>query len=251
MERLRIIADSREPKALRELLAAHPDVELTVQSLPVGDFIIGPDTAVERKTAEDFARSIADGRFADQAARLKDCYDRVLWIIEGNPFATRLAVSPQALTGALSFLAVVNGATLVRTENGDETASLIVAMARHLQRGSSGEVVPRHCKPEDPDRLSEFIVAGLPGVGLRRARALLAHFGSVDAVFRADTRSISALPGFGKKSAATVRAAIERPYSTAARENDPPPKFAEEIPGQGSTIPPISRVPPLDRVGGG
>ncbi|HYC02736.1 MAG TPA: ERCC4 domain-containing protein [Azospirillaceae bacterium] len=215
MTGVRIIIDNREPPAMRGLLAAHREVELEVRPLSVANFVIGPDAAAERKTADDFVRSIMDGRFADQAARLAETYAKVLWLVEGDPFATGIGISRNALAGALSRLAVLRGTSVLHTDGKDQTAALIVAMARHLQGDGSGEVAPRHAKPEDPDRAAEFIVGGLPGIGARRARLLLSHFGSVAAVFRATDAEIAALPGFGKRTAANIRAALERRYGGA------------------------------------
>ncbi|HYE49337.1 MAG TPA: ERCC4 domain-containing protein [Azospirillaceae bacterium] len=220
MAGVRIIIDNREPTAMRGLLAAHREVELEVRPLSVANFVIGPDAAAERKTADDFVRSILDGRFADQAARLAETYGKVLWLVEGDPFATEVGISRNALAGALGRLAVLRGTSLVQTEDKDQTAALLVATARHLQTDGSGEVAPRVCKPEDPDRAAEFIVGGLPGVGARRARLLLSQFGSVGAVFRAEAADIAALPGFGKRTAAAIRAALDRRYGGGARRAD-------------------------------
>lgn len=212
MDAIRIIVDSREPPSVRGLLAAHREVDMRVALLPVANFVVGPDAAVERKTADDFVRSILDGRFASQSARLRDTYPRVLWVIEGDPFSSGVGISQNALAGALTHLAAMPGTSLLRTDAQDQTVALIVAMARQLQKGRHADVAPRLCKPDDPDRLAEFIVGGLPGIGRRRAQQLLQHFGSVAAVFRADPADIAALPGFGRRSAGSIKAALERRY---------------------------------------
>ena len=91
---MRVIADSREPggliAALRAAAGAGIDgspVEIEIEALDVGDFLIGPGAAVERKTGADFVASILDGRFAEQAAKLRATYERVFWLVEGDgPF---------------------------------------------------------------------------------------------------------------------------------------------------------------------
>ena len=46
----------------------------------------------------------------------------------------------------------------------------------------------------------------IPGVGAKRAKTLLKHFGSVRAVGQADTDSLAAAPGMSKKVARAIRA---------------------------------------------
>jgi crossover junction endonuclease MUS81 len=44
------------------------------------------DFIVERKTADDLASSIVDGRYNEQKARLKNCgISNVIYLVEGNP----------------------------------------------------------------------------------------------------------------------------------------------------------------------
>jgi ERCC4-type nuclease len=87
---MRIIADCHEPTEILNLLrTADVDgsaVEIEVGLLDIGDYLIGPGAAVERKAGGDFAASLSDGRMAEQAAKLPATYDKVVWIIEGNPY---------------------------------------------------------------------------------------------------------------------------------------------------------------------
>ncbi len=90
---MRVIADCREPAeilaSLREAAAAaaragtadgSAAVEVEVEALDVGDYLVGPGAAVERKTGADFVASILDGRFAEQAAKLRASYEKVFWL---------------------------------------------------------------------------------------------------------------------------------------------------------------------------
>jgi len=53
-----------------DLLREIPDVELSIDHLPVGDFVVSGQIIFERKRADDFAASLIDGRLFSQAARL-------------------------------------------------------------------------------------------------------------------------------------------------------------------------------------
>ena len=225
---MRVIADCREPAeilaSLREAAAAaaragtadgSAAVEVEVEALDVGDYLVGPGAAVERKTGADFVASILDGRFAEQAAKLRATYEKVFWLIEGDPYAGGgehgVALEPKMITGALSHLAVVEGATLVRTDSGEQTAALILSMAKRFQDGRR-DLQLRPVKPQDPRLLAEFIVCGLPRVGRAKARLLLERFGSVRGVVDASAEEIAAIRGFGKKTAAAIRAALDAAY---------------------------------------
>ena len=49
-----------------------------------------------------------------------------------------------------------------------------------------------------------FLIEGLPGVGVKRARQLLAHFGNVRAVIQASIEELQEVDGIGKQIAQTI-----------------------------------------------
>jgi ERCC4-type nuclease len=217
---MRIIADCHEPAEILNLLRTADGVdgsavEIEASSLDVGDYLISPGAAVERKAGGDFAASLLDGRKAEQMAKLRAAYDKVVWIIEGNPYDGHIALEPKVITGAISHLAVVEGATVLRTQSLQETADLLLSMAKRLQDGCR-DLVLRPSKPADPRLLAEYIVSGLPGIGRTKARALLERFGSVRGVFTAEVADIAAIRGFGRKTAEAIRAALDTPYQDPA-----------------------------------
>ena len=115
---MRIIADCHEPAEILKLLRTADGVdgsavEIETGSLDVGDYLIGPGAAVERKADGDFAASLLDGRMAEQAAKLRATYDKVVWIIEGNPYDGHIALEPKVIIGAISHLALVERAALL------------------------------------------------------------------------------------------------------------------------------------------
>jgi ERCC4-type nuclease len=217
---MRILADCHEPAEILNLLRLADGVdgsavEIEAGSLDVGDYLIGPGAAVERKAGGDFVASLLDGRMAEQAAKLRATYDKVVWIIEGNPYDGHIALEPKVITGAISHLAVVEGATVLRTQSPQETADLLLSMAKRLQDGRR-DLVLRPSKPADPRLLAEYIVSGLPRIGRTKASTLLQRFGSVRGVFTADVADIAAIHGFGRKTAEAIRAALDAPYQDSA-----------------------------------
>jgi excinuclease ABC subunit C len=71
------------------------------------------------------------------------------------------------------------------------------AITYHRQRRSKG--------------MTASALDGVPGLGPSRKTALLRHFGSVRKLRAADVEEIAALPGFGRRTAASVLAALHGP----------------------------------------
>ena len=71
-DRVRITADDRERAAgVIEALGAMEDVELSIERLSLGDYVVENGLLVERKTVLDLALSVVDGRLFRQAGRFK------------------------------------------------------------------------------------------------------------------------------------------------------------------------------------
>jgi DNA excision repair protein ERCC-4 len=84
IENLRIVVDEREKKSgIPDLLRA-VGINLEVKTLPIGDYIVAPETIVERKSISDLISSIFDGRLFDQCDRLKEHFAYPVILMEGN-----------------------------------------------------------------------------------------------------------------------------------------------------------------------
>ncbi len=139
--KFQITVDMREMRSgLTQQLENSELIEVQYAELPVGDFILSADVVVERKSAVDFVASIMNKRLFGQVAQMKATYARSIVLIEGDVFSTRSQISPDALRGALSWLAVIEGISLIHTKSVMESASLIEVMARHAQEGLGYEL---------------------------------------------------------------------------------------------------------------
>lgn len=200
-----IIADSREAAGgIPARLARMPGVIVESAQLDSGDFIIAPGVVVERKRDHDFAASILDGRLMPQIKLMKAEFDKVVVLVEGDVHNTSSRIADAALHGALSWLAMLEGVSLIYARDSADSAGLVATMARHLQHGLGYEIALRSGKPKDLRTLQQFLVEGLPGVGPGRAQAIIAHFGSVHAALVATEQELAAVPGLGAKTAQKV-----------------------------------------------
>ncbi len=90
---------------------------------------------------------------------------------------------------------------------------MIATAARQLREPVSIPYARPGYRPKGWRRRALYVLQGLPHVGPRRAAALLAAFGSIEAVAGADAVALARVPGVGRATATSMRKALgpERP----------------------------------------
>ena len=207
---VRIAVDHREDELFDKLLKSYgADVER--RTLGVGDFLCSARLAVERKTRSDFEQSIMDGRLFSQLPNLISNYERAVIIVEGTQEEGRLG--RPSLLGAYATIIADYGASLLFTHDMEETAELVFGFAKHEQL-SKGHAMRIYAKKRTftPSQTSRSIVESLPMIGPKTAKAILNHFGSVDALVHATEREMAGVPGVGKKRAKMMKAILSYAY---------------------------------------
>lgn len=222
---IQIIADHRESGCgVIEALMAMPEVEVKVQTLPLGDYLADRSLLFERKTLIDLAASIVSGRFFSQACRMAERRKRPVWILEGT--AKDLAssgMSRESIQGAIITLTVILGIPVLRSLDPAETARLILYTGRQVRRAiPSNPVYRQGYRPKGKRKRQIFILQGLPGIGPKRATDLLVKFGSVEAVMRASAEELEFVRGIGPTRAARIRDAVSDPASGYGAGNHDP-----------------------------
>jgi DNA excision repair protein ERCC-4 len=82
--RARILVDERERKSGIPDLLRRAGAIIDFAQLRVGDYVVSPETAIERKTIQDLLNSIFDGRLFIQCSQLNEHYMKPVLIVEGN-----------------------------------------------------------------------------------------------------------------------------------------------------------------------
>lgn len=195
------------------------EVNVTTEMLPLGDIILCDDEGnelviIERKTLNDLAASIRDGRYKEQGFRLNNCdvhNHNIIYLVEGNlrtynEFKARL--ERKALLSSFISLTYFKGFTLHRTENVDESAEWIMSYASKLQREKGGSFYQTNQSEQSVqsdqngsksaaaaayvnvssrvkknnitvDNIGAIMLAQIPGVSAAVATAVMAKYGTL------------------------------------------------------------------------
>ncbi|GAB4315376.1 MAG: DEAD/DEAH box helicase [Promethearchaeota archaeon] len=204
-ERPTVVADSRETSSpvVRKLDLLGATLEL--RTLPVADYVVGPDVGVERKSAADFAASVKDGRLFDELSSLRKAFRSPVLLLEGDPLSVP-GLSPAAALGALAAVTVRFHVPTLRTRDPEETAAYLYALAKHCQKKEKKDVPIRlgH-KVRDLDSVLEEMLVRVPGINVTRAKRLLRRFRSLPDLFAAEEDEIKEVAGVGSKLAKYLR----------------------------------------------
>lgn len=203
--RVRILVDHRESRSGVVKALERQGVDVTPVQLAVADYALSDRVAVERKSVEDFLDSLMDGRLFQQARQMT-AYLRPILILEGEGLTTSRNLPRSSIFGAMASLAADFGISVLPTANPQESADLIVSIAKREQTETRRDapVRPGKVSMNDTDR-RRFILEGLPNVSGTMARRLLDHFGSIEAVMAADEAALLEVEGIGPKTAREIR----------------------------------------------
>ena len=129
LKNIRIVIDEREKKSGIPGILKGIGIGLEIKTLPIGDYIVAPETVVERKTISELVSSIFDGRLFDQCNRLKEHYQFPILLIEGNiDEIEELTENSLVFYGAISSIAIDFKIPVIHTPNASHTSKLLVSM---------------------------------------------------------------------------------------------------------------------------
>ena len=200
--RVPLVMDSNEPEDLLELLR-DLGVEVERRKIAPGDYVVGP-IGIERKALYDFFNSLVRKRLFEQVRRLRESYPQPLVILEGNLAEISTFRHPQSLFGALVALEVAERVPVLTTADKEQTALLLSVIWKRQDKEASAYGLRHKPKEMRLDERQRFLVEGLPSVGETLAHNLLAHFGSVRAVFDASEADLKRVPKIGDIKAAEI-----------------------------------------------
>jgi len=206
---LRIIIDERERKSGIPELLKKVGVNIEIKTLSIGDYIVAPETVVERKSIKDFMSSIFDGRLFDQCNRLKEHFQFPIILIEGDvDEIDEIVDNPLVFYGAMSSIAIDFKIPIIPTPNASHTAKLLVSMCSRKDV-TKGPFLKKIRKSNDIQRQQLSVLCSLPGVGEKLAIRLLEKFGTPLRALSATTSELSKVNGLGSARAKKIKSMLK------------------------------------------
>jgi len=216
-----IYVDSREHKKAQEIIKELRRLGATVieKMLDIGDYVVSERVVIERKSARDFAKSIIDGRLFDQAARMREKYEKPIIIVEGNLWKVDkyMNININCVLGALISLVVKFNITVLFSRDKSMTAYLIYDLAKMEQEKEKRGLKTQTGKKNLTIReLQVQFLASLPGIGVKRAEKILEEFKTPQNAL-ANVRLWTRV-GVPESTIFLIRKVLQTPYSESSRE---------------------------------
>ena len=192
---MNIIIDFREKDILTHCNSQlnGRDLTITSENLLLGDIQINK-SLFERKSINDLAASIVDGRYKEQSFRLEKALEegyKVFYFIEGNMDLYTGAISKNTLISTIYSLTHKNFQVLL-TKNSKETAYFILQFAEKMKKNESndicknksyenteGIVQTKKNKNINRDNISIFMLCQIPGISTTTANILMKKYGHI------------------------------------------------------------------------
>ena len=215
-EAVEVVVDQRElESSIARDLSLREGVETRLETLAVGDYVLSDRVVVERKSVADFVDTLVGGdrSMFEQVGDMARHYARPVVLLEGEGLYGERDVHPNAIRGALASLAVDFDASVLRTADEDGTADMLATVAEREQTVADREVsVHGEKQSRTLDEQQEYVVSSIADVGPVTARALLAHFGTVEAVMTAREDDLLEVDGVGEVTATRLREVVGSEY---------------------------------------
>jgi len=211
----KVVADEREkasgvPEELSKL-----NVRVYFSQLPVADYVLNPEIAVERKSVKDLISSVYDARIFYQAAKLAASYAKPYLLVEGDSKEVeRLAKNLKSYYGAISNITLAYGLRMLFTANPRETAIAITELLGHA-RAKPLSRIPSELPPRAKSLPQQqvYMVSSMPGVGRKLAERLLLKYGTPRRIMGLTAGELSMTPGLGWKRAEKIKELLDTKYT--------------------------------------
>ncbi len=213
---IKIICDSRERNTvvIKELM--NKEVDLGFERLEIGDYVCSDQVIVERKTDDDFIKSIMDKRLFSQIKILVENCSKPILLLEGDLNLFSSSLHPSALAGALTSIAADFKVPIIYTKNQKETAEILFALARREQEERKRKLSIGKRKGLGLKIQLEEAISSLPHVDHKIAGRLLNHFGSIRDIVLAKREDFFEVKGIGEKIANDIIDFIYANYNEIA-----------------------------------
>ncbi len=219
LKTINIICDKREVPSqvvseLQNISSKDIQLNITLETLSVGDYQLSSDVVIERKTIYDLEQSIIDGRIFSQIKHLVDVPKPGL-IIEGSLDILKhhTRINRKALIGLITSIGLTYKIPVFFTRNQRETAEFLYVIAKKEQLSNNNNNKLRYSKYKmnDKERLL-FIIESFPDIGPTLSKSILKEFKTLKNVISADIEDLQKIDKLGPKKAKRLKELFEKHY---------------------------------------
>ncbi len=207
-----ITIDDRETSSKVVEILSEMGATIRLERLAHGDYAIGDRILIERKTARDFIDTLIDRDLLGQIKEMAEAVTRPVIVIEGGDLYSQRDIHPNAVRGVLAALTLDLGVSLLFTRDAQDTAQMLFVLAKREESARGERKIHPHKSHRSLREEQEFIISAFPEIGLKNARILLSHFGSVQAIANATLTELLAIKGIGEKTGQKIFDLCRRPY---------------------------------------
>jgi len=200
----KIVVDDRETSSKVVEVLSGMGAAIRLERLANGDYAIGDRILVERKTARDFVDTLINRDLLGQVKTMADAVIRPVMIIEGGDLFSQRDIHPNAIRGVLAALTVDMGVSVLFTCDEQDTAQMLMVLAKREESERGERKVHPHKTHRSVREDQEYIISAFPEIGMKNARLLLAHFGSIQEIVNASSEELVAVKGIGEKTGKKV-----------------------------------------------
>jgi ERCC4-related helicase len=214
--KLTIFVDPRETRAGIARFLEKAGVDLKLQNLEIGDYIVSDKVCIERKTVTDFLDSLINKRrnLFEQINRMKNEYEKPLLVIEGNSIYGQRNVHPNVVRAVMASIALDYSVPIIQTRDVADTASLIYVIAKREQMPNKTEVNPHGKKPSASLKVQqEYFVSALSNIGIMTTRKLLGRFKTIERIMAASKEELMEVENVGEKTAEHIKRVFSTEYN--------------------------------------
>ena len=208
----KVIVDYREKSGDIANILKKRGVTIELKELPVGDYVVGK-YVIERKTMEDFAQSIIDGRIFSQLRELRNQAGESLLLLEGKTYEFTKRLDLKSLAGVVVSIIEDFKIPIIRTLTDYETAEIIYRILnRQILDKRTYHKLRLEKKPLEIYEIQKFLVAGIPGIDSVTAHKLLSNFGTLEKLASASFEELIKVEGIGPKLAKKIYQVFHEVY---------------------------------------
>lgn len=209
-----VYVDTREISEFVDRLRGR-GARVEVKQLDFGDYVVSSDVVIERKTLDDFVKSIYDGRLFKQLSNMKEKYAKPILVIQGEKKHLS-GLSEPAFYGALASVLADFSVPIFFALNEKEVTEIVFHLARREQMEKKKETRIREGrKPATLAENQRYIVSGIPGVSGVLADRLLAEMETIENLFSSSELDLMKVEGIGDVMARRIRELATGKYVSA------------------------------------